>query len=145
MIVVHFTKISTLYQRVLISTLAKRLENLLFAILYTFFGIWSRDHYMPLQKFALLHVMHCYGFLTESPSCNAKVSPTQAPLAPCESQAKNCVIPHSTEQDTLPIVFLISKQVLSYQTHGSIGCSREAVSTPKNRSLANYSMTNHIS
>jgi hypothetical protein len=32
----------------------------------------------------------------------------QAPLAPCGSQAKHCVIPYSSEQDTLPIVFLIS-------------------------------------
>jgi hypothetical protein len=31
-----------------ISSLAKRLENLLYAILYTSFGVWLRDHYMPL-------------------------------------------------------------------------------------------------
>jgi hypothetical protein len=41
---------STLYPRVVISLLAKRLENLLFAILYTSFGVWPRDHYMPLQR-----------------------------------------------------------------------------------------------
>jgi hypothetical protein len=33
MIVVHFVKVSALYPRVVISSLAKRLENLLFAIL----------------------------------------------------------------------------------------------------------------
>jgi hypothetical protein len=33
MIVVHFAKVSVLYPRVVISSLAKRLENLLFAIL----------------------------------------------------------------------------------------------------------------
>jgi hypothetical protein len=31
-------------------SLAKRLENLLFAILYTSFGVWPTDHYMPLQR-----------------------------------------------------------------------------------------------
>jgi hypothetical protein len=40
----------TLYPRVVISSLAKWLENLLFAILYTSFGVWPRDHYMPLQR-----------------------------------------------------------------------------------------------
>jgi hypothetical protein len=40
----------TLYPRVVISSLAKRLENLLFAILYTSFSVWPRDHYMPLQR-----------------------------------------------------------------------------------------------
>jgi hypothetical protein len=33
MIVVHFAKVSTLYPHVVITSLAKRLENLLFAIL----------------------------------------------------------------------------------------------------------------
>jgi hypothetical protein len=47
-IVVHFTKVNALYSRVVISSLAKRLENLLFAIIYTFFGVWPGDHYMPL-------------------------------------------------------------------------------------------------
>jgi hypothetical protein len=27
------------------------LENLLFTILYASFGVWPRDHYMPLQRF----------------------------------------------------------------------------------------------
>jgi hypothetical protein len=39
MIVVHFAKVSTLYPRVVISSLAERLENLLFAVLYTSFGV----------------------------------------------------------------------------------------------------------
>jgi hypothetical protein len=40
-----------------ISSLAKRLENVLFAILYTFFGVWTRDHYMPLQRFIMGHML----------------------------------------------------------------------------------------
>jgi hypothetical protein len=53
MIVVHFAKVNALYPRVVISSLAKQLENLFFVILYTFFGVWPRDHYMPLQKFTM--------------------------------------------------------------------------------------------
>jgi hypothetical protein len=33
-------------------------------------------------------------------------------------RAKYHANPHSTEKDTLPIVFLISKQVVPYWTHG---------------------------
>jgi hypothetical protein len=40
-------KLSALYPRVVISSMAERLENLIFAILYTSFGVWPRDHYMP--------------------------------------------------------------------------------------------------
>jgi hypothetical protein len=50
--------------------------------------------------------------------------------------------PHSTEHDTQPIVFLISKQTIPYRTCGGICCP--GVSTPKIRSLADSSMTNHI-
>jgi hypothetical protein len=50
MIVVHSTEVSTLYPRVVISSLAERLENLLFAILYTSSGVWPRDNYMLLQR-----------------------------------------------------------------------------------------------
>jgi hypothetical protein len=53
MIVVHFAKVSTLYPREVISTLHGQLENLLFAILYTSFGLWPRDQYMPLQRFTI--------------------------------------------------------------------------------------------
>jgi hypothetical protein len=48
---------------------------------------------------------------------------------------------HSTEQDMLPIAFLISKQVVSYQTHGGICCPR--VSTSKIRFLVDSSTTYH--
>jgi hypothetical protein len=53
MIVVYFVKVSAMYPHVVILLLAKRLENLLFAILYTSFGVWSKDHYMSLQKFTM--------------------------------------------------------------------------------------------
>jgi hypothetical protein len=53
MIVVHFTKVSALYPQVVISSLVKRLENLLFAIFYTSFGVWPSDHYMLLQRFTM--------------------------------------------------------------------------------------------
>jgi hypothetical protein len=45
------------------------------------------------------------------------------------------------EQDTLPIVFLISKEVIPYWTRGGTCCP--GVSTPKIRSLADLS--NHMS
>jgi hypothetical protein len=50
--------------------------------------------------------------------------------------------PHSTEHNTQPIAYLISKQVVSYWTHGGTCCPR--VSTPKIRSLADSSMIRHI-
>jgi hypothetical protein len=50
--------------------------------------------------------------------------------------------PHSTEHDTQPIAYLISEQVIPYWTHGSTCCP--GVSTPKIWSLADPSMTNHI-
>jgi hypothetical protein len=50
--------------------------------------------------------------------------------------------PHSTEHDTQPIAYLISKQVVPYQTHGGTCCSTG--STPKIRSLADSSMTSHV-
>jgi hypothetical protein len=52
MIVVNFVKVSVLYPLV-ISSLAKRLKNLLFAILYTLFDVWPRDHYILLQRFTI--------------------------------------------------------------------------------------------
>jgi hypothetical protein len=73
-IVVHFTKVSTMYPCVVISSLTKQLENLLFATLYTSFGVWPRDHYMLLQMFttrvchALLRFPH-QGFSNTCPSC----------------------------------------------------------------------------
>jgi hypothetical protein len=59
-------------------------------------------------------------------------------MMPIPTQPTN---PHSTEQDTPPIVFLISKQVILYRTRGSTCCP--GVSTPKIRSLVDSSTTYH--
>jgi hypothetical protein len=42
-----------MYPWVVISLLAKQLENLLFTIPYTFFGVWPKGHYMMLQRFTM--------------------------------------------------------------------------------------------
>jgi hypothetical protein len=49
---------------------------------------------------------------------------------------------HSTEHNTLPIAYLISKQAVSYRTRGDTYCPRG--STPKIWSLADSSITSHI-
>jgi hypothetical protein len=59
MTVVHSAEVSVLYTRVVISSLAKRLESLLFAITCTSFGAWLRDHYMSLQMSTLV-CMSCF-------------------------------------------------------------------------------------
>jgi hypothetical protein len=50
--------------------------------------------------------------------------------------------PHSTERDTQPIAYLISKQVIPYWTRGGTCCPGE--STSKIQSLADSSLTSHI-
>jgi hypothetical protein len=119
----------TLYPRVVISSPAKRLENLLFAILYTSFGVWPRDHYMSLQR-PTTEVCHALlRFPAHSgPACNAEVSHTQRPLLHHVVQAvhkeghTDRSHPHSNEHDTQPITYLISKQVIPYQTRGGTCC-----------------------
>jgi hypothetical protein len=76
-------------------------------------------------------------------ACIAKVSHTNVPSHTMWERhfTKYDVIPHSTEQDTLAIVFLISSQAISYWTHGGTYCP--GVSTPKIRSLADSSTTCH--
>jgi hypothetical protein len=83
MIVVHFAKVIILYPRVMMSSLIRRLENLFFAILYTFFGVWPRDHYMSLQ----MSTLDCMSYFAigfpllditqypQTPFAIAKVSP----------------------------------------------------------------------
>jgi hypothetical protein len=66
---------------------------------------------------------------------------TTAPLTPCESRRVTTLISHSSEQGTLLISSIISKQVIPYWTRGGTCCPE--VSTPKTRSLADLSMTNH--
>jgi hypothetical protein len=98
-----------------------------------------------------------------SMSCLATVSRQTAPLAMLRFPAHNgpfCTMwfrqftqnvthtdhmdrshPHSTEHDTQPIAYLISKQVVPYRTCVGTYCPR--VSTPMTWSLADSSMTNH--
>jgi hypothetical protein len=42
-----------MYPRVVISSLAKRLEKTHFYHSYTFIGVWPKDHYIPLQRFTI--------------------------------------------------------------------------------------------
>jgi hypothetical protein len=119
-------------------------RNLPFTIFYTSFGVWSRDHYMPLQRFTMGHMpglakaVHNTIALLRFPEvvCN-----TTTPLAPCELGRVTMPITHSSEQDTPPTSFLISKQTVPYQTRGNTCCP--GVSTSKTQSLADLSMTNH--
>jgi hypothetical protein len=66
---------------------------------------------------------------------------TTTPLAPCEPRRVTTLISYSSEQGTLLISSIISKQVVPYWTRGDT--CYPGVSTPKTRSLANLSMTNH--
>jgi hypothetical protein len=68
---------------------------------------------------------------------------TVAPLAPCEPRRVTTLIFHSSEQDTLPIASIISKQAVLYRACD--GTCYPGVSTPKTRSLADSRMTNHKS
>jgi hypothetical protein len=45
-----------MYPRVVISSLAKRLEKPPFCHSYTSFDTWPRDHYMLLQRFTIGHM-----------------------------------------------------------------------------------------
>jgi hypothetical protein len=120
MIVVHFVKVSTLYPWVVISSLAKQLEQPPFCHSYTLFGVWPRDHYMPLQRFTmgrmpgLAKVVYGTIAMLRFPGV---VRGTTAPLAPCEPRRVTSPISHSSEQGTLL--------------------------TPKTQSLADSSMMNH--
>jgi hypothetical protein len=84
-------------------------------------------------------------FTTVSPTClvcSDKVFPTDSS---CTMWAweKSQAIFYSSEQDTRPIVFLISKQATPYRTHGGTCCP--VMSTPKIRSLTDSSTTCHDS
>jgi hypothetical protein len=81
------------------------------------------------------------------PTCSAKVSRTNVPSCTMwfrqvtKYATKYDVNHHSTEQDTQPIAFLISRQAIPYRTHGSTCCHR--VSPPKIWSLVDSSTTCH--
>jgi hypothetical protein len=84
---------------------------------------------LPLQS-PTIGVYHALLQIPEQtvPACSAKVSHTNVPLVPCGSSdsqsiiTKSNAIPRSTEQGTQPIAFLISKQVIPYQTRGGTSC-----------------------
>jgi hypothetical protein len=67
---------------------------------------------------------------------------TTTPHAPCEPGWVTTPNSHSSEQGTLPTAPLISKQAIPYRTRGVTYCL--VVSTPMTPSLADSSMTNHI-
>jgi hypothetical protein len=87
--VIHYVKVYVMYPQVVISSLCGWLENIIFIIIYTSFGVWPRDHYMSLQRFTmscmsgLAKVIHniiaMLRFL-------GVVRGTTAPLAPCEPE-----------------------------------------------------------
>jgi hypothetical protein len=64
------------------------------------------------------------------------------PLFTMWARVSNYANSHSFERGTLPTTPLISKQAVPYRTRGGTCC--HGVSTPKTRSLAYSSMTNHI-
>jgi hypothetical protein len=114
-----------------------RLENLIFVILYTSFCVWPRDHYMSLQR-STIGVYHALLWLPPQAPLVAKVSPI-GPFYTMWAWVKSQVISHSSEQDTQLIVFLISKQAISYRIRCGTCCS--GVSTPKIQFIADSSTT----
>jgi hypothetical protein len=98
--------------------------------------------------------MSCFATVPRQmvPACSAKVSRTNIPSCTMWFRQFTKYVtktdhnvwchPHSTEHDTQPMAYLISKQAVSYRTRGGTRCRR--VSTTKIQSLADLSMTNHI-
>jgi hypothetical protein len=133
MIVVHSVEVSTVSPRVVISSLLSDYRNLLFAIL-TLPLVYGPEittyHYKGLLQ---EYVMLCYGF-------PHKVAPLVVLRFPAQSDPfctmwfrrftknvtktghKDRSHPHSTEHDTQPIAYLISKQVVPYRTCGGTCC-----------------------
>jgi hypothetical protein len=90
----------------------------------------TEDYYRSMTCFAMVSQVDTW---YDSPACNAKVSQVdtwyRGPSCTMWAWAKSQANPHSFEQDTLPIVFVISKQATPYRTLGGTCCPR--VSTPK--------------
>jgi hypothetical protein len=153
MTVVHFAKVSALYPRVVISSLAKRLEKPPFVPILHFLWCMTQRSLHAITK-----------VYYRSMSCFATVSWQTAPLAVQRFPAHSglfCTMwfrqftqnvtktghkdkshPHSIEHNTQPIAYLISKQAIPYRTRGGTCCP--GVSTPITRSLIDSSMTYHI-
>jgi hypothetical protein len=102
----------------------------------------TKVYYMSMSCFAMVSQVD---MRYHNPTCSAKVSWVDtryhSPSCTMWAWAKSQAISHSSEQDMLPIVFLISKQVIPYQTCGGTCCP--GVSTPKIRSLADPSTIFH--
>jgi hypothetical protein len=119
-----------------ISSLAKRLEKPHFC---------HTLHFLCCMTQRSLHVVTKVYYMSMSRS--AKVSSTKGPSCTMWVRRFRKYVTeydantHSTEQGTLPIVYLISKQVIPYQTCGGTCCPR--MSTPKIRSLEDSSTTCH--
>jgi hypothetical protein len=87
----------------------------------------------------------------KGPTCSAKDSPAKGPSCimlfrqitkyVTKYDTKNDANPHSIEEDTQHIAFLISKQVILYRTRGGTCCP--GVSTPMTRYLADLNTTWH--
>jgi hypothetical protein len=75
-----------------------------------------------------------------SPSCTMRFRQFTKNVS--KTDHKDRSHPHSTEHDTQPIAYLISNQVVPYQTRGDTCCPR--VSTAKIQSSVDLSMTIHI-
>jgi hypothetical protein len=105
---------------------------------YTSLGVWPRDHYMLLER-STTGVCHTLLWFPGQivPACSF---PQKRPLLHHVVQTGHKVCHnvychfHSTEHDTQPISYLISKQVVPHRTHGSTCCL--GASTPKIQSLA---------
>jgi hypothetical protein len=96
-----------------------------------------------LLRFAEQMVLACSAkvFCTNVPSCTMWFR--QFTKYVTETDHKVWCHPHSTEHDTQPIAYLISKQAIPYRIRSGTCCP--GVSTPKIWSLADLRMTNHIS
>jgi hypothetical protein len=144
-----------MYPCVLISSLIGRIENLLYVILYTSFGIWPRDHYMSLQRLTLVHMSYfALGFplldITQYPEPLSQLltfplvgyhiisSGPSCTLRPCRYHHTSTE--HPTRQ--LTRASIISQQAVTYRTRGGTCCP--GMSTPKIQSIVDLSMTNYI-
>jgi hypothetical protein len=95
--------------------------------------------------------MSCFAtvFRTNDPACSTKIFRTNVPSCTMWERlftkyvTNYDAILHPTEEDTLHIVFLISRQVVPYRTRGVTCCP--GGTTPKIRSWADLSTTCHDS
>jgi hypothetical protein len=147
MIVVYFAKVSALYPRLVISSLAKWLKKPHFWHSYSSWCMAQRSLHAVTKVYYRSTSCFATNSLTKGPTCSTKDSLAKSPSCTVwfrqmtKYDTKSVANPHLIEQDTLPIAFLISKHAVPYQTHGGTCCP--GVSTPKIRSLADLSTTCH--